>query len=140
MNLNESAAWLVDNRAGDCEAPFKSSTHVILLEDAQPSIDHLLLPHINATKDDFVKLELLAETDRSTRSNVIFIPVIDVVGNASAMRPDGQEVVLFPSDLTGEGISISKRRWPRSPNPVVFDFRSPQKQETDKLSTPTCTF
>ena len=78
MNLNESATWIADTRDPLYDHPFKSSTQVILMNDTQETIDHLLPQHLEATQETFKNLEILKDNDRSSRQNVTFIPAIDL--------------------------------------------------------------
>ena len=67
MNLNEAAAWLVDNREQieetkeEKSTTFKSSTHVLLMADHQGTGGNLFYgSHVtDATKEAIGKLELL---------------------------------------------------------------------------------
>ena len=64
--------------AGELKAEFKSSTQVILINDHQSAIDHLLVQHVDATADDFEKLKKLEGTNRPSRKNVVFISMLDL--------------------------------------------------------------
>ena len=142
MNLNESATWIADTRDPLYDLPFKSSTQVILMNDTQETIDHLLPQHLEATEETFKNLEILKDNDRSSRLNVTFIPAIDLK-TATAfdqVRKYNEHLLQFPYSLINSKIHFAAKRWPKPYNQVLFDFRTPEQASNDKFAEPDCTF
>ena len=125
MNLNESAAWIVDNREPleesneDLPTEFQSSTHVVLLTDnvaCRKGKQLIYGSHVTKTAAEFEQLELLKGKDRASRANVTFGLGFDFKTARAIIQEQKQSskhVFQFPSIIKQAKLGIPvTAKWP----------------------------